>query len=64
VKVTIEFETDNDAFQGRMLQGEVIKVLYQAQEKIGKMAVFKTEEMEMKLRDSNGNTVGYVRVTK
>lgn len=64
MKVTIEFETDNDAFQGRMLQGEVIKVLYQAQEKIGKMAVFKTEEMEMKLRDSNGNTVGYVRVTK
>ena len=60
MKVSIEFDCDNDAFQGRMLQGEVLKILYQAQKKIGEMY---PKDGAAKLLDSNGNTVGKVVLT-
>ena len=64
MRVTIQFETDNDAFQGRMLQGEVLRILHQASKHIGEIHASNSEEVEMKLQDSNGNTVGYVQVRK
>jgi hypothetical protein len=61
MKVNIQFDCDNDAFQGQMFRSEVLKVLHQA--------LKKTVEMHptggsSKLRDSNGNTVGTVEVVE
>jgi len=62
--IKIEFDTDNDAFEGRMLQGEMLKVLYQAHQKIGIITLEKADEVELKLRDSDGKLVGFVYVRK
>lgn len=64
MKITIEFETDTDAFYGAMFPGEVSRVLLQAEEKIEGIYFSNEDSAEKTLRDSNGNTVGFVRVTE
>jgi len=70
MRVIIEFECDNAAFEGRVLQGEVLQILYQAHVKIGEQlarqegCVCAALESADQLRDSNGNTVGKIEVVR
>lgn len=58
MKVTIEFDTGNAAFEDDW-EGEVAFVLAQAREKLIALG---PEEGGRKLYDSNGNKVGTVKV--
>jgi len=70
VKVKIEFDTDNAAFEGEGLGLELARVLGRARLNIlSQMArrpgcVCDAPESADKLRDSNGNTIGTVEVTR
>lgn len=69
MKVTIEFTTDNDAFEEDLL-GETKRILTQALRKIEAQlerepgCVCTHPESTDKLLDSNGNTVGSVRAVR
>jgi hypothetical protein len=69
MKITIEFETDNAAFEGELFGGELKKVLNQARLKVLRQrhrppALCEHLESMDKLLDTNGNTVGTVEVKK
>ncbi len=57
MQVTIVFDTDNDAFYGAGLAGEVRAVLRQAER-----FILDSGEAKRTLRDSNGNSIGRVAV--
>jgi hypothetical protein len=68
MKIIIEFECDNAAFEGWLFQREVLRILLDAHRKIGEQlsrkegCVCTALESADKLLDSNGNTVGSVKV--
>lgn len=66
MKVSIELETENDAFKGDF-EGELGRVLRRAKAMIEHIAALEGaeegEELTFKLKDTNGNTVGLLEVT-
>jgi hypothetical protein len=60
-KVTIEFETDNAAFQDGRYEQECRYVIDVARRYVSASRSF---PVDFHLRDSNGNTVGRVTVTE
>jgi hypothetical protein len=58
MKITIEFDTDNAAFEDEQGYREILK---QATNR-AMLAIYARTEKSAKLLDYNGNTVGTVRV--
>jgi hypothetical protein len=61
MKITIEFSTENAAFEGDLL-GESRLILERAITCALELATAKQRQSSAALRDSNGNTVGHVEV--
>jgi hypothetical protein len=61
--VRIEFETDNAAFEANGFQGELEQLLHSAVATITRINGCIVGPCDVKLRDSNGNTVGKVSVS-
>lgn len=62
MKVTIEFNVDNDAFKDDFA-GEVQRILKKANRELGECDQENAFDADgIRLQDSNGNTVGVLRV--
>ncbi len=69
MRITVVFETDNSAFDGADFYPEVRRVFKQARKKVQQLrerrpVLCSAPEAADLLKDSNGNTVGTVKIER
>ncbi len=62
MRLNLILDTDNAAFEGEQLGQEVSRILIKYANSIKDICEFKNEiALEQRLRDVNGNDVGYIK---
>lgn len=64
MKIKIEFDTDNGAFDGESLVFECYRVLQNCLEHIDNAQKFPVHRLTLPLADSNGNGIGEIEINR